>query len=70
MPMWEKDRRGTTKVKKVIIIGAGVSGLSAGIYGQMNGFNTEIFEMHAIPGGECTGWRRKGYYFDGRNNFV
>lgn len=52
-------------MKKVIIVGAGVGGLSAGIYGQLNGFDTEIFEMHTIPGGECTGWKRKDYYFDG-----
>jgi phytoene dehydrogenase-like protein len=31
----------------------------------MNGFDTEIFEMHDLPGGLCTAWRRKGYTFDG-----
>jgi hypothetical protein len=30
--------------EKVIIIGAGISGMSAGCYLQMNGFETEIFE--------------------------
>ena len=52
-------------MKKLIIIGAGVAGLAAGIYGRINGFDTEIYEMHSIPGGECTGWKRKDYYFDG-----
>jgi len=51
--------------QKVIIIGAGVSGLSVGCYLQMNGFNTEIFEMHNLPGGVCTAWKRGGYTFDG-----
>lgn len=51
--------------KKIIIIGAGIAGLSAGCYGQMNGFDTEIFEMHSIPGGMCTSWCRKGYTMDG-----
>ena len=51
-------------MKKVIIIGAGISGLSAGIFGQMCGFETEVYEMHSIAGGECTGWSRKGYHFD------
>ncbi len=51
--------------KKLAIIGAGIAGLSAGVYGRLNGFDTEIYEMHTIPGGECTGWSRKGYYFDG-----
>jgi len=51
--------------KKVIIIGAGMAGLSAGCYLQMNGYDTEIFELGATPGGLCTGWERKGYSFDG-----
>jgi len=50
---------------KVNIIGAGVSGLAVGCYLQMNGFDTEIFEMHTLPGGLCTAWKRKGYTFDG-----
>lgn len=48
----------------MIIIGAGVAGLAAGCYGQMNGFETEIYEMHIIPGGLCTAWERDGYTFD------
>lgn len=50
--------------EKVIIIGGGVAGLSAGIYAAMNGFNTEILEMHSVAGGQCTAWDRKGYRFD------
>ena len=50
--------------KKIIIIGGGVAGLSAGCYAQMNGFDSEIYEMHNIPGGVCTSWTRKGYLFD------
>jgi len=50
--------------KRIIIIGGGVAGLSTGIYGQMNGFETEIYEMHSITGGQCTAWERKGYRFD------
>jgi len=49
---------------RIIIIGAGVSGMSAGIYGQMNGFRTQILEMHTMPGGQCTAWEREGYRFD------
>lgn len=51
--------------KKIIITGGGIAGLSAGCYLQMNGYDTEIFELHSIPGGLCTGWKRKGYTFDG-----
>jgi phytoene dehydrogenase-like protein len=51
--------------KSIIIIGAGISGLSTGCYGQMNGYHTGIFESHNLPGGLCTSWKRKGYTFDG-----
>lgn len=49
----------------LIIIGAGIAGLSAGCYAQMNGFNSKIFELHDLPGGLCTAWERKDYIFDG-----
>lgn len=51
--------------KSIIIIGAGIAGLSAGCYGQMNGYRTQIFELHDKPGGLCTSWKRKGYIIDG-----
>jgi phytoene dehydrogenase-like protein len=49
----------------IIIIGAGFAGLAAGIYAQLNGYRTQIFEMHNHPGGLCTAWKRKGYTIDG-----
>jgi phytoene dehydrogenase-like protein len=48
----------------VIIVGAGFAGLAAGIYAQMNGYKTRIFELHDKPGGLCTSWDRKGYTID------
>jgi len=45
----------------ILIIGAGFAGLSTGIYAQMNGYRTQIFEMHNLPGGLCTAWKRQGY---------
>lgn len=50
--------------KSLIVIGGGIAGLSAGCYAQMNGFNSEIYEMHNIAGGLCTSWQRKGFTFD------
>ena len=50
--------------KSIIIIGTGMGGLAAGIYGQINHYETQIFEMHTKPGGQCTSWKRKGYTFD------
>ena len=52
-------------MQKVVIIGGGVAGLSAGIFAQMNGFNSVILEKHHTLGGECTGWDRRGYHIDG-----
>jgi phytoene dehydrogenase-like protein len=55
---------------KINIIGAGVSGLTAGCYLQMNGFQTEIFEKHSIPGGLCTSWKKGDYTFDGCAHWI
>jgi phytoene dehydrogenase-like protein len=51
--------------RKINIIGAGIAGLTAGCYLQLNGYETRIFEMHSQPGGLCTAWDRKGYTFNG-----
>lgn len=56
--------------KSMIIVGAGIAGLSAGCYARMNGYETAIFEMHTIPGGLCTAWSRKGYTFDISMHFL
>lgn len=52
-------------MKKIIIIGGGITGLSVGCYAQMNGFNSEIFEQHTKPGGLCTSWERGEFIIDG-----
>src|SRR4030043_1101950 len=57
--------KGDAMAKKVDIIGAGIAGLSAGCYLQMNGYDTEIFELHDKPGGLCTSWKRGDYTIDG-----
>jgi len=51
--------------RSVLIIGAGIGGLSAGCYAAMNGYKVRILESHARPGGLCTSWTRHGYTFDG-----
>jgi phytoene dehydrogenase-like protein len=61
---------GMAMAKSIIIIGAGIAGLSAGCYGQMNGYQTQIFEMHDKSGGVCTAWERKGYTIDGCLHWV
>ena len=50
--------------KKIVIIGGGISGLSAGIFAQLAGFEAHIYEKNALPGGECMSWNRNGYQID------
>lgn len=52
-------------VKKISIIGGGVSGLAAGIYGRLNGYDVTIFEMGKKTGGVCTSWENAGYTVNG-----
>ena len=40
--------------RSMMIIGAGIAGLSAGIYAQLNGYRSRIYEMHSLPGGLMT----------------
>ncbi|MDR2137947.1 MAG: FAD-dependent oxidoreductase [Tannerella sp.] len=51
--------------KKIAIIGGGISGLSAGVYACLHGFDAEVYESHHSVGGACTAWRRMGYEIDG-----
>lgn len=56
--------------KSIIIIGAGISGLAAGSYGQMNGYRTRIVEHHSEPGGVATAWTNGGYLIDGGIHYL
>lgn len=53
----------------VIIIGAGLGGLSTGTYAQMNGYQCQIFEHARHPGGVAAEWKRHGYTIDGGIHF-
>ncbi|MFE2112417.1 phytoene desaturase family protein [Streptomyces microflavus] len=61
---WSSRERTPGTPPRVIVIGAGVAGLSTGCYAQMSGARTRIFEKHVLPGGCCTAWSRDGYLFD------
>ena len=52
-------------MKKVIIIGAGISGLTSAVYARRSGFEVVVLEKAANPGGVSTNWVRKGYTFEG-----
>ena len=51
-------------MKKVVIIGGGIAGLTAGVLLQKAGMRVEVFEKHTIVGGQCMGWKREGYWID------
>ncbi len=54
----------------VIVIGAGLAGLSAGVYARSNDYDTLIVEHHSQPGGVAAWWTRKDYLFDGGIHFL
>jgi phytoene dehydrogenase-like protein len=52
-------------MSKLIVIGAGIAGLSTAVHAARNGYEVEVFEHHTEPGGVCTAWRRGDYTIDG-----
>jgi diapolycopene oxygenase len=52
------------KQKKVIVIGAGLGGISAAIMLKINGYDVEIFEKNEKIGGKLNTITEQGYTFD------
>src|ERR1700744_426814 len=50
--------------KKAVIIGGGISGLRAPVYGLGCGYDVEVLEMHDMAGGLAMSWERGGYTFE------
>ena len=50
--------------KKIVIIGAGLSGLANAAMLAKSGFDVTVVEKHSIPGGVARGIRTDGYHFD------
>jgi all-trans-retinol 13,14-reductase len=48
----------------VIVIGAGIGGLTCGALLAKEGLSALVAEQHAKPGGCCVSFRRKGFTFD------
>jgi phytoene dehydrogenase-like protein len=63
------QKEGIMSRPSVIIIGAGLGGLSTGTYAQMNGYQCQIFEHARHPGGVAAQWKRHGYTIDGGIHF-
>jgi phytoene dehydrogenase-like protein len=51
--------------KRLLIIGGGLAGLSAGCYARASGFDVTIVEHNLELGGVCTAWHRGAYLVDG-----
>lgn len=51
-------------MEKVIVIGAGIGGLSAAIRLQKEGYDVEIYEMNDQPGGKMHQIKDQGFTFD------
>lgn len=51
-------------MKEIIIVGAGLGGLTAGNLLAKKGHKVTIFESHSMPGGYTAGFYRKGFYFE------
>lgn len=51
-------------MKNIVIIGAGIGGLTAGNLLARKGHKVTILEAHSTPGGYTAGFYRKGFYFE------
>lgn len=52
------------ETKRVVIVGGGVAGMSAGIFASRAGLHCAIYEGHTTLGGNLTGWVRDGHTVD------
>lgn len=50
--------------KKILIVGSGIAGLTAGILLLKKGYACEIFEKNSFAGGNLCGWTREGFTID------
>ena len=59
-----KANRGFDEETDVVVIGAGIGGLTCGAYLAKHGKRVKVLEQHYVPGGCCTSFNRKGFQFD------
>ena len=52
------------KTKSVIVIGAGIGGLTAAIHLAKRGLRVTVVEKNSRPGGRCDRFSRDGHHFD------
>jgi phytoene desaturase len=52
------------KSKSVVVIGAGVGGITAAIHLAKHGLHVTVVEKNSRPGGRCDHFSREGHHFD------
>ncbi len=52
------------KTKTVIVIGAGIGGMTAAIHLAKRGLHVTVLEKNSRPGGRCDRISRDGHHFD------
>jgi phytoene desaturase len=52
------------KTRSVIVVGAGIGGITAAIHLARNGMHVSVLEKNACPGGRCDRFSREGHHFD------
>ena len=52
------------KAKSVLVIGAGIGGITAAIHLARSGLRVTVLEKNARPGGRCDRLSREGHHFD------
>ncbi len=52
------------KTKSVVVIGAGIGGITAATHLARGGFHVTVVEKNARPGGRCDRLSREGHHFD------
>lgn len=50
---------------RMVIVGGGLAGLSAGCFARLDDFDVTIVEHNPGLGGVCTAWHRGAYLADG-----
>ncbi len=54
----------------VVVIGAGIGGLTCANYLAKAGLKTLLLERHSVPGGYAGSFRKKGFYFDAAAHYL
>jgi len=59
-----QQNKGLKNQYDVVVIGAGIGGLTCGAFLAKEGLSVLVPEQHSRPGGYCTSFLRKGFTFD------